>query len=230
MTRHASLHLRCAECRAGSPPRRAGNFLLRRQKKVTKEEALNRTRSRRRQERRAKTFVGIAPGREPLRSRCCPYDECDGARFTPPNVGCTPNSPGNTASLGRRHRGCARVASPERRCICISREHGVQPRVRRDTGAMGDAGDKDSSESEAGRVFPVSSWLLPCASKACGDRVRFSASSLVTFFWRRRRKPKVSAKPKLPARRGGLPAPYSARRRGSEACLTRPSGLARRQP
>ncbi|WP_457423722.1 hypothetical protein [Roseateles sp. P5_E7] len=27
--------------RAGSPPRRAGNFLLRRQKKVTKEEALN---------------------------------------------------------------------------------------------------------------------------------------------------------------------------------------------
>jgi hypothetical protein len=29
--------------RAGIPPRRAGNFLLSRQKKVTKEEALNRT-------------------------------------------------------------------------------------------------------------------------------------------------------------------------------------------
>jgi len=33
------------ECGAGSPPRRAGNFLLRGQKKVTKEEALNRTRA-----------------------------------------------------------------------------------------------------------------------------------------------------------------------------------------
>jgi len=32
-------------CIAGSPPRRAGNFLLRGQKKVTKEEALNRTRA-----------------------------------------------------------------------------------------------------------------------------------------------------------------------------------------
>ena len=46
------------ECGAGSPARRRGNFLLRGQKKVTKEEALNRTRPRRRQERRAKTTVG----------------------------------------------------------------------------------------------------------------------------------------------------------------------------
>jgi hypothetical protein len=45
------------------------------QKKVTKEEALNRTRPRRRQERRAKTTTVIAGRREPLRSRCCPYDE-----------------------------------------------------------------------------------------------------------------------------------------------------------
>ncbi|WP_235538397.1 hypothetical protein, partial [Pelomonas sp. Root1444] len=34
-----------------------------------------------------------------------------------------------------------------------SREHGVQPRVRRPAVAMSDAGDKDSSESEAGRVW-----------------------------------------------------------------------------
>jgi hypothetical protein len=39
----ASLLLRLADCGAGCPPRRAGNFLLRGQKKVTKEEALNRT-------------------------------------------------------------------------------------------------------------------------------------------------------------------------------------------
>jgi hypothetical protein len=39
----ASLLLRLAESGAGSPARRRGNFLLRGQKKVTKEEALNRT-------------------------------------------------------------------------------------------------------------------------------------------------------------------------------------------
>ncbi len=40
---HASVPLRLATCRAGSPPRRAGNFSLLRQRKVTKREALNRT-------------------------------------------------------------------------------------------------------------------------------------------------------------------------------------------
>ena len=62
-------------CIAGSPSRRPGNFLLRGQKKVTKEEALNRTPARSRQERRAKTPGGLAPRRDPLRSRCCPCDE-----------------------------------------------------------------------------------------------------------------------------------------------------------
>ena len=63
------------ECGAGSPPRRAGNFLLRGQKKVTKEEALNRKLSPRCHERRAKTGALTLGRREPLRSRCCPYDE-----------------------------------------------------------------------------------------------------------------------------------------------------------
>ena len=65
----------CARCIAGSPPRRAGNFLLRRQKKVTKEEALNRTRAGRRHQRRAKTLCAVSGRRDPLRSRCCPCDE-----------------------------------------------------------------------------------------------------------------------------------------------------------
>jgi hypothetical protein len=57
--------------------RRRGNFLLRRQKKVTKEEALNRKPSRRRREWRAKTHSVMAGRCEPLRSRGCPYDEHD---------------------------------------------------------------------------------------------------------------------------------------------------------
>ena len=64
-----------ARCIAGSPSRRPGNFLLRGQKKVTKEEALNRTPARRRHERRAKTASGLMPRRDPLRSRCCPYHQ-----------------------------------------------------------------------------------------------------------------------------------------------------------
>jgi hypothetical protein len=42
-SRVASATSVAARCIAGSPPRRPGNFLLRGQKKVTKEEALNRT-------------------------------------------------------------------------------------------------------------------------------------------------------------------------------------------
>jgi hypothetical protein len=59
--------------------RRRGNFLLSCQKKVTKEEALNRKPSRRRQQRRAKTATAMARRREPLRSRGCPYDEHQGS-------------------------------------------------------------------------------------------------------------------------------------------------------
>ncbi len=148
--------------------------------------------------------------------------------FTPPNVGCTPNSSGNAASLGRRHRGLAgcwgslcspqptnarRAVAPSRRPSAadfgMSREPGVQPRVRRAADAMCGGGDKDSSESAAGRVVPDNERLLHGAARARGAGVRFRASSLVTFFWPRRRK--------LPACRGGLPAPHSPPTRRNEA-------------
>jgi hypothetical protein len=80
----------------------------------------------------------------------------------------------------------------------VHREHGVQPRVKRANGAMDGIGDKDSSESAAVRVVPLAERLLHCAACASGAGVRFRASSLVTFFWPRRRK--------LPGRRDGLPA------------------------
>ena len=51
-------------------------------------------------------------------------------------------------------------------------------------------------------VFARSSWRRR-------DRVRFSASSLVTFFWQDRRK--------LPRRRAGLPAMHRARARSARA-------------
>ena len=144
--------------------------------------------------------------------------------FTPVNAGCTPGSSGNAnaASLGRRVGwganpnagrlggcwGSLRSPQPTRRnepsrrpsaaVFGIPREHGVQPRVKRANGAMNGAGDKDSSESAAGRVWAAATWLLHAALRPCSAGVRFRASSLVTFFWPRRRK--------LPGRRDGLPA------------------------
>jgi hypothetical protein len=222
-TRHASVLLCLAECGAGCRARRRGNFLLRGQKKVTKEEALNRTPSRRRQWRRAKTAGVVVGTREPLRSRCCPYDERHAARFGPLNVGCTPNSPGNTlnaASLGRRQTDAALGSRRPSDALRISGEPGVQPRVTRAGGAMSDGRHKDSSESAAGRVW-AASLVVVFARRSWRrrGRVRFRASSLVTFFWPRRRK--------LPRRRARHPAPHSARHRSTEACL---SDFQRRHP
>jgi len=117
------------ECGAGSPARRRGNFLLRGQKKVTKEEALNRTPSPRRHEPRAKTANSVVHRRDPLRSRCCPCHQHHSSHSGPPNAGCTPCSREehpNAASLGRRDHGAASTgASPQRRGI--PGEPGVQP-------------------------------------------------------------------------------------------------------
>ena len=144
--------------------------------------------------------------------------------FMPVNAGCTPglSANANAASLGRRvgwgaNPNAGRLGAcwgslcspqptgsnaPSRRpsaaVFGISREHGVQPRVKQANGAMDGAGDRDSSESEAGRVCANALWLLHGVAPACGAGVRFRASSLVTFFWPRRRK--------LPRRRAGLPA------------------------
>jgi hypothetical protein len=124
-------------CIAGSPSRRPGNFLLRGQKKVTKEEALNRTRAPHAQaapcnSRRvsgqtraaALSLLSLSPASVIAAS----------ARLT---RGCTPCSreQPKTASLGRRDRCAASTgASPQRRSICIPGEPGVQPAL---TGVKG---------------------------------------------------------------------------------------------
>jgi hypothetical protein len=78
--------------RAGNSPRRASNFLLLRQKKVTKEEALNRKSPLACDVHRAKTHAHRLSRSDPLRSRCCPYQEFESSTACAVNVGCTPNS------------------------------------------------------------------------------------------------------------------------------------------
>ena len=147
---------------------------------------------------RGDVLAMLDAGRRPDASRCAlaavPMTRAIHRIFMPVNAGCTPGSPGipDTASLGRRCSGFS------------SREHGVQPRVGRSAVAVSDAGDKDSSESAAGRVGAVSS-AKPPVMLGCG----FRASSLVTFFWPRRRK--------LPGRRDGLPAMHRADTRSAKA-------------
>ena len=75
---------------------------------------------------------------------------------------------------------------------------------------MNRARHKDSIESEAGRVWAQSERVVLARRPWRLDaRVRFRASSLVTFFWPRRRK--------LPGRRDGLPAMQRARARSAKA-------------
>jgi hypothetical protein len=92
--------------RAGSSPRRASNFLLLRQKKVTKEEALNRKSPLACEGHRAKTNARSLSRSEPLRSRCCPYPEPDAATACAVNVGCTPNSRVEVKRRRRRVQAC----------------------------------------------------------------------------------------------------------------------------
>jgi hypothetical protein len=129
------------KCGAGMRARRRGNFLLRGQKKVTKEEALNRTPSRRRDERRAKATRVMPHRREPLRSRPLLVPSTTDTNFT---------------SLKSRLHADAReskyrTAAPlGRRWTGFSGEHGVQPRVGRGAGAMD--GARDKSDARAKRV------------------------------------------------------------------------------
>ena len=114
--------------RAGNPPRRAGNFLLLRQKKVTKEEALNRTRAPRARSAQGNNQPASAKTRTAalsLLSLSPAPSIATAARLT---RGCTPGSPEqpNAASLGRRDLGAPSTgASPQRRGI--PGESGVQP-------------------------------------------------------------------------------------------------------
>jgi hypothetical protein len=84
--------LRHSVHRAGNSPRRASNFLLLRQKKVTKEEALNRKSPLACDGHRAKTSARSVSRGEPLRSRFCPCPETESSAACAVNVGCTPNS------------------------------------------------------------------------------------------------------------------------------------------
>jgi hypothetical protein len=114
-------------CIAGSPARRRGNFLLRGQKKVTKEKALNRTpapqakqSARKQTPHQAKT----RPASLSLLSLSPAPSIAPPARLT---RGCTPCSRENPrAALGRRDPCAASTgASPQRRGI--AGEPGVQP-------------------------------------------------------------------------------------------------------
>ncbi len=99
-----------ARCIAGSPSRRPGNFLLRGQKKVTKEEALNRTPAphARAAPCNSHSVIGqTRPAALSLLSLSPAPSIAPPARLT---RGCTPCSPEipNTASLGRRDGGTTR--------------------------------------------------------------------------------------------------------------------------
>ena len=104
--------------------------------------------------------------------------------FATVNAGCTPGSSGNTAS-------------PERRCIWPSREHGVQPRVERPIGAIRRAGDKSDARAQrfASGCGPIRATRAPDPARV---RIALSAPLLVTFLWRVREK--------LPAIAGRTPA------------------------
>jgi len=109
--------------------------------------------------------------------------------FTPVNAACTASSPLKAPHASTRRPGGACIAT---------REFGVQPTLS--------ARAFDASGSSQGQPRERSGSLL-CASRAlvfarfpsqASRSVRFSASSLVTFFWRDRRK--------LPALAGRIPA------------------------
>jgi len=123
----ASLLLVGGACGAGSPPRRAGNFLLRRQKKVTKEEALNRTPAPQAlpAHRNNQTAYGqTRPAALSLLSLSPAPSISPPARLT---RGCTPGSPENpmqrrSGDAARAHPRCRRSSD-----AVFPDEPGVQP-------------------------------------------------------------------------------------------------------
>ena len=103
--------------RAGISPRRASNFSLLRQRKVTKREALNRKSPLAGHRHRAETAARVLSRGEPLRSRCCPCHGPKAPIVRAPNVGCTPNS---RVEVKRRRRRVVAVGA-------FTGEPGVQP-------------------------------------------------------------------------------------------------------
>jgi len=116
-----------ARCIAGSPSRRPGNFLLRGQKKVTKEEALNRTRAPRARAAPCNSHSLNGTTRPAALSRLSLSPApliAAAARLT---RGCTPGSRENQMQRrsGDAIAASTSVASPQRRGI--PGEPGVQP-------------------------------------------------------------------------------------------------------
>ena len=70
--------------RAGNSPRQASNFSLLRQRKVTKREALNRTRAPWRYRNAGQVTLAVRPEGDPLRSRRCPCEEHQGSNLHAP--------------------------------------------------------------------------------------------------------------------------------------------------
>jgi hypothetical protein len=128
-----SVLLVAGQCGAGSPARRRGNFLLRGQKKVTKEKALNRTpapqatNSARKQTPRDAT---TRPASLSLLSLSPAPSIAPPVRLT---RGCTPCSRGipKTASLGRRDGSLPFVGWGEQR----EPQHRANPPLRRPSDA-----------------------------------------------------------------------------------------------
>jgi hypothetical protein len=123
---------------AGSPPRRAGNFSLTRQRKVTKRGALNAIRTR----------VGSSArfarsGWHPDANRCALAHHLGRASAIKPSRrlsrGCTP-TPGSRNTEQPRRSGGAALG-------CFG-EHGVQPRVGRAIVAMDGARDKSDARAQ----------------------------------------------------------------------------------
>ena len=115
-----------ARCIAGSPARRRGNFLLRGQKKVTKEKALNRTPA---PQARATPCNNQKAG-GPMRAAALSRLTCDEAQASP-------HPSAQRAAARRAHQKTQpHSAPPERRGCSVFRlpSAGVQPRVKRDTG------------------------------------------------------------------------------------------------
>ncbi|MDR7299043.1 hypothetical protein J2X16_004411 [Pelomonas aquatica] len=179
-------------CIAGSPARRRGNFLLRGQKKVTKEEALNRTRASRTRvaPRNSRSVTGqTRPAALSLLSLSPASLIATSARLT---RGCTPCSRGipKTASLGRRNGAMVRsffVGWGER----SEPQHRAQPQERRPSDAAfasaGELGVQPALTGVKGRWMVLVTGTAARAQRVASGRQaagRFRAPLLAASRWR----------------------------------------------
>ncbi len=192
--------VRCSSVRAahreiaGSPARRRGNFLLRGQKKVTKEKALNRIPAPQARATPCNSRTVTAQTRPAALSR---LSLSPASSTTPParlTRGCTPCSPEqpNAASLGRRDPDLPLLPSPQRRGI--PGEPGVQPaltgvKVRSLVIVIGTAARAQRVAFGANGKRHLSNVAAAPGRSCAVQRLSFGDFSLA-----RQRKPKASLK------------------------------------